>query len=253
MLDELKIAFPNFEVASQYCPVTSELWSTICFYNFYDQIFDGAGIAVDLHLCFFDEDGKEIDYIRQEVKPRGFCQFETLSRVKHSRGMVGVLAAPRADLGTISRGRLKLRESIGTGFYITWNGFQGHIDVMHEWLPLLSTPTDARTYYLGLNGFSEQVRWGALLMNRVASGDQRSVATPTVEVVSPDRRVLGRIVCDPIRSLGTRLLDLSATFPQINDWLRRYKTCVIKITGHNLADPLSVEWHSSGDFHFHHI
>ena len=53
--------------------------------------------------------------------------------------------------------------------------------------------------------------------------------------------------------MGSRLVYLDEVFPGVGGWFERHRALGARIEGVNLVEPLTAEFHASGDLHLHHI
>jgi hypothetical protein len=249
---ELLAKHPQFELPLSYCAVGPDRDSTICFYNFYDQIFPDQQIVTDLYLSFFGEDGTELKTVVQEVPCHGSVQIDASQFVDCMSGMVGVMAVPRAELSELAKNRFPLKSKIGTGYYMVWREGQGQrADMSHEWSPLAESQLGEKEWYVGYSPSRVALERGIILMNICGIEKEESISRPVIEALGQRRQVLGSTRVEPLRSLATKVLTLKDLFADIEGWLKE-GVVTLRVRGKNLALPLTVERHPEGDFHIHH-
>lgn len=251
-LNELFAKYPSYALPTQYCPPPALASSRICFHNFYQQIFPDLQTPVHLLLLFFNEDGQQVAAFKKYVGTADSVQIE-VSEVGYSGpGLVVVVAVPDFDLVRYSEGRIKLKKTVGTAFYIVWHDKAGHVDTMHEWMPVERGSLPARTHYMVFDqAMGAIARHGLIFVNPIAH--EHGTLQADITCYTPDRKTLGRTSIDPIPPMGSRLLFLNDLFAEFENWLSRHQHLGVKISGYNLVEPLTVELHHSGDFHIHHI
>jgi hypothetical protein len=243
---------PHVEFSSQYAPVEESMNSIICFINYYDQVFKESKTDVALHLIFFDANGVETGYKQLSISANDAIQFNPKSEGFQSNGMVAVAAVPKKNIHEINKGSLKIRNKVGTGFYIRWENPNGGKDLMHEWAALQMQHLSEETHHIGIVNTTQHIDHGVILMNPIA--DAYAVCRPTLHLRAPGtKEVIESITLEPIPSLGTRFIKYSDVLSKFNNTLKSDKKLVIDVIAENMSPPLTAEWNKFGDFHFHHI
>lgn len=247
---ELRAEHPGFNLPCQYRIGEPLGHSLICFQNFYSQVLPNQETPVDLHLCFFAENGTQLEYANIPIPTAGFAQVDAATLGVNEPGLVVVMAVPRFDLAGLSQGRFRLKNRKGTGYYIVWQGHGGQVDTMHEWLDITDTLLPRRSLYAVYSADKGAlVRHGIVLINPILGRD----SIPSLTVYTLDKKLLGQVQVDVIPSMGSRMLFLDELFPDFHVWLEMHRHLGVGFHGANLVEPLTVEFHSSGDFHIHHI
>lgn len=251
-LDELLTQYCGFALSTQYCTPPDFAENRICFQNFYNQVFPSQKTPVHLHLLFFNEAGKQVATIKKRVETGDSIQVDA-STVGHVEpGLVAVVALPDFDLVRYSGDSVKLKKIIGTGFYMVWHDRQGHVDTMHEWMPVGRTCLPDRTCYLVFDrAMGAIVRHGLVCVNPIAHVD--GVQQPVITIYTANRTTLGQVILDPIPPMGSRMVYMNDIFQEFDVWLMQNERIGVKISGRNLVEPMTIELHRGGDFHIHHI
>jgi hypothetical protein len=251
-LDELLTKYPSYILSTQYCTPPTLASSRICFHNFYQQIFPDLQTPVHLLLLFFNEKGQQVATFEKYVETADSVQIEAADAGYWGPGLVAVVAVPDFDLVRYSEGRIKLKKTVGTGFYIVWHDKVGHVDTMHEWMPVERGCLPARTHYMVFDQAGGVItRHGIVLVNPIAH--KYGMLQANITCYAPDRKTLGRTSLDPVPAMGSRLVFLNDLFAEFEGWLSKHQHVGVKVSGCNLVEPLTVELHRSGDFHIHHI
>jgi hypothetical protein len=162
------------------------------------------------------------------------------------------MAVPAFDLARCNAGRLKLRSELGTGFYVIWNDASGRLDTMHEWMPVRATRIGASRYFFVFDEARHLIaRVGLALVNpcRVGGAD----ATGSLSLYTSAGDELGRAQLPAIVPMGSKLVFLDDLFPDVQRWFDRHGALGARIDGVNMIEPLTAEFHRSGDLHLHHI
>ncbi len=244
-------AYPNFALASQYGPVSDNINSTISFHNYFEQIFPNSQIDVTLNIFYFNFDGTEAGNFSLHIPNNSSIQFDASKENVKSDGLVVIAAVPNKDINLIKPSAIKIRHQITTGFYIKWEGKNGGVDIMHEWSSLSTSPIVKKIHHIGLLN-KINIKYGLILMNIVI--DEKSYSLPKLRLMNRSRsELLGEVTVDKIPSMCTKVLILNDIFPDIDRLLQENSSLVLDLIGENLAPPLTVEWHSAGDFHIHHL
>lgn len=251
-LTDLIRAHAGFAFPTQYCAGGEFGESIVCFHNFYTEIFRNADTPVTLHLCYFDQAGTQRAAVSRELATGEAVQISTPEAGFTEPGIVTVAAIPRFDLSALAKDRIKLRGDIGTGFYMIWRDPAGHVDTMHEWLPVRRGGGAEGRFYFVLNAPDKKiVRNGMVLLNPIMDADNHMKAS--VQIYTNDREVLGSALLPPIPPMGSRLIYFDQLFSRFGEWIERHETLAVELRGKNVIEPFTVEIHGSGDFHFHHI
>ena len=251
-LADLVRTHPGFAVPTQYCVGKRFGESMVCFHNFYSEIFRGADTPVTLYLCYFDQAGVQRATQTREIDGGEAVQIAASEAGFTDPGLVTVVAIPRFDLGALAKDKIKLRGDIGTGFYMIWHDAVGHVDTMHEWMPVRRVGIVKGRYYFVLNPpDSRIIRNGLVLMNPTLDPSARVQAR--VRVYTARRKVLGTAVLPLVPPMGSNLVYFDEVLPQIGSWMQAHGSLGVELHGNNVIEPLTVEIHRSGDFHLHHI
>lgn len=251
-LDELLAKYPGFALPTQYCTPPTFASSRICFHNFYQQLFPDLPTPVHLYCLFFNEEGRQVAVLEKYVETADSVQIEASDSGYSGPGLVVVVALPDFDLIRYCEGRIKLKKTVGTGFYIVWSDRTGHVDTMHEWMSVERECLPARTHYVVFDqAMGAITRQGLVFVNPIAH--EHGTLQADITCYTPDRKTLGETSIAPVPPMGSRLLFLNDLFADFENWLIRHQHLGVKISGYNLVEPLTVEVHRSGDFHIHHI
>jgi hypothetical protein len=251
-LAELVRKHSEFAVPTQYCVGGEFGESVVCFHNFYAEIFRNADTPVTLYLCYFDSAGAQRAAIARDLASGEATQIASSEAGFTDSGLVTVVAIPRFDLQALAKNKIKLRGDIGTGFYMIWRDAAGHVDTMHEWLPVRREGSVEGRYYFVLNPpFSQITCYGLVLMNPTL--DASAHVEASVRVYTAQRKVLGTAVLPTVPPMGSSLIYFNDVFPQIGAWAESHGALGVELLGKNVIEPLTVEIHRSGDFHLHHI
>jgi hypothetical protein len=250
-LAELMAANAAFEFPSQFCLAGAAGRSTVCFHNFYDQVFRDADVPVDLHVFGFGPQGEAAGAVRRSLGTGEAVQIFSEDLGMAEPGLVAVAALPRFDLARLAAGKIRLKRRIGTGFYMIWQDAGGHVDTMHEWLGVGTQPLGARRYHVVFDHAGGRLaRRGLVLMCptlREGSGAAR------LTVYTARGRVLGSSDSEALPPMGSRIVDLDERFPRFAEWLAAEGALGVRLDCTNLVEPLSLERSRSGDFHLQHI
>ena len=250
-LAALLAAHPGFEFPTQFCLAGTSGRSTICFHNFYDQVFRDADVPVDLHICAFTPRGEPAGTVSRLVPTGQAVQVPAEELGMSEPGLVAVAALPRFDLARLAEGKLKLKRRIGTGFYMIWEDGAGHVDTMHEWLGIADEPLGARRFHVVFDHAGGRIaRHGLVLMCPVMTP---STADCRITVYTAAGRSLGSADGPHLNAMGSRIVDLDEIFPRFADWLAAEGALGVRLDCTNLVEPLSLERSRSGDFHLQHI
>ena len=247
--------YSDYELATQYCPSNEKLETTLCFFNFYGQVFPDANLDLDLHIFFFDKKGMQTGYVVEKIPGRGFIQIDVRKYVTQDSGMVCLMAIPGRSVTALAQQKnIRIRKKLGTGYYVVWKNASGSMDTMHEWMPVNAVRGHDPDHYLVID-FHERIKsHGIILMNSCFPGkaeeDVRS--HPVVEVYS-NRLLLESFQIDSIGPMNTVEVNLEESVAKLEGWLKKYKSLLVKVRGDFLSPPLTKETHVSGDFHIHHI
>jgi hypothetical protein len=248
-IEQLLRDYPNYALPTQYRVGGVHGRTTLCFQNFYQQVFPDKDAPVDLYVLSFDTTGNQIEGVHLAVATGEAVQYQPDAR---GPGLVAAMAAPAFDLESYSAGRLKLRDELGTGFYVIWEDATGHLDTMHEWMQVRTNSAPATRHYMVFDPAQGALtRAGLVVTNPHFGGglDTRAAVT----LYSRNRERLGQCALPAIVPMGVRLIFLDELFPDVAAWFARYGALGLRIDGTNLVEPLTAEFHASGDLHLHHI
>jgi hypothetical protein len=250
-LAELLAANPGFEFPSQFCLAGSTGRSTVCFHNFYDQIFREAAVPVTLHVLAFGPGGRPAGAVRRVVGTGDCAHVDSEQLGLKEPGLVVAAALPNFDLERLAEGKLRLKRRIGTGFYMIWQDAAGHVDTMHEWLGVSERPLRARRYHVVFDHAAGRLdRHGLVLMCPVlGAGPGEAMLT----VYRAAGGTLGAARVPAVEPMGSRIVELEELFSDFGRWLAAEGALGVRLDCTNLVEPLSIEHSRSGDFHLQHI
>ena len=243
---------PQFQVPTQYRIAADMGRTTICFHNFYEQLFRGEDTPVTVHLCLFDSAGREIGHVAERVATGAVLQYDLGRTGVRESGLVGVVAVPEFDIKAKAAGKFRVKRSIGTGFYVLWEDTSGHVDTMHEWLAVRRAPIGPSGYSFVIDAGGGAIKRHGLIATNPCLG-QDGTAELKIDICTADRRMLGSRTAAQLAPMGSALCFLDDLFPDIAGWLSANGPLVVRAFGKNLAEPFTLEVHRSGDFHIHHI
>jgi hypothetical protein len=250
-LDELLRAQPGYSLPTQY-RVGAPGTTLLCFHNFYEQLFAGEDTPVDLHVLAFGEDGAQVHGETVRVATGEAVQYTAADADAAGSGLIAAMAVPAFDLARLNAGRLKLRSELGTGFYVIWKDSAGHLDTMHEWMPVSTQPLGATRHFFVFDEARHAVaRVGLALVNPCCA--QEASATGELALYTCRGDMLGCAALPPVAPMGSKLVYLDEVFPDVAHWFERFGALGARIDGVNLVEPLTAEFHASGDLHLHHI
>lgn len=243
-------SYPEFALNSQYAPVGSDINSTIAFHNYFEQIFPNVEIDVTLNLFYLNSHGVEVGNFSLQVPSNSSIQFDASKENIKSNGLVIIAAVPNKKIEKLKPANMKIKSKISTGFYIKWEGKNKTFDIMHEWSSVSLLPIEEKIYHIGILS-KEYIKYGLILMNTIF--DKKCLSFPRLRLMNRKREVFGEIKLGKIPSMGSIVVALNDIFPDIDFLLKKNSSLVIDLFAENLAPPLTVEWHTSGDFHIHHL
>jgi hypothetical protein len=251
-LEALLREHPNFSLPTQLRLGAPFGMTTLCFQNFYNQLFPERDTPVELHVVCFSEKGEQLDGRVLTVETGEAVQYTPDAANRSGTGLIAAAAIPAFDLTSYSTGKIKVRSEIGTGFYVIWDDGNGHIDTMHEWMAVAHGPVPpARHYFVFDSARSKLERFGLALVNPVVG--QGCESQPIVSIFDSARRRLGSARPEAVPPMGARLFFFEKEFPELGSWFRTHGALGVEVCGANLVEPLTVEIHRSGDLHIHHI
>ena len=250
-LEDLLREHPGYSLPTQY-RVGAPGTTLLCFHNFYEQLFPGMDTPVDLHVLAFGEDGVQVQGETLRVGTGEAVQYSAAAADARGSGLIAAMAVPAFDLARFNAGKLKLRSELGTGFYVIWKDAAGRLDTMHEWMPVRGGATGASRYFFVFDAARHAIaRVGLVLVNPCrASG---ATAGGELTLYTSGGAALGRAQLPEIAPMGSKLVFLDELFPEVPQWLERHGALGARIDGVNLVEPLTAEFHASGDLHLHHI
>lgn len=250
-LAQLIAAHPGFEFPSQFCLAGSAGHSTVCFHNFYGQVFREADVPVELHVLGFGPQGEAAGALRRSVATGAAVQIESEELGLKEPGLLVAAALPRFDLTRLAKGKMRLKRQIGTGFYIIWHDANGHVDTMHEWLAVSPKPLSQRRFHVVFDHSRGRLERHALVLMRPALGAGAGESRLTVYTASG--RELGSAPGPNVLPMGARIVELHNLFPSFSAWLATEGALGVRLDCANLVEPLSLERSRAGDFHLQHI
>jgi hypothetical protein len=252
LLDELLREHPHFSLPTQFRLGVPLGATTLCFQNYYEQLFPDRDTPVDLYVVCFGENGEQLDGTVLRIETGEAVQYTPDSANLNGNGLIAAMAVPAFDIAAYSAGKFKIRSQIGTGFYVIWDDSKGHIDTMHEWMSVLREPLPfANHYFVFDSGQAKLERFGLAVVNPASGAGWES--RPSVSIYNSARRLLGAGQLDAIAPMGARIVFLDKMFPDLGGWFSDHGALGVQLSGANLVEPLTVEVHRSGDLHIHHI
>jgi hypothetical protein len=243
---------PDFEFPTHFCLAGAMGHTSVCFQNFYDQIFRDTDVPVDLHLFGFDGTGSQVGELVMKIGTGEAVQVPCGNLGMQEPGLIAVSALPRFDLHRLAQGKLRVKRRVGTGFYLIWQDAKGHVDTMHEWLGATLGPRARESFYAVFDHADGRIaRYGLVLMSPVL--DRLAQATPQLSVYTRKNRTLMSSFVPPLLGMASRIVYLDEVFPTFASVLANEGALGVRVQSTNLVEPFTVELQRSGDFHIHHI
>ena len=250
-LEALMRLAPGYSMPTQY-RLGAPGETVLCFHNFYEQLFPGQDTPVDLHVLAFNEAGAQVHGETLRIATGEAVQYSAADADARGSGLIAAMAVPAFDLAQLNAGRLKLKSEIGTGFYVIWKDAGGRLDTMHEWMPVRTGAAGASRHFFVFDAAHRALaRIGLALTNPCCAPG--ADATGELSLYDRGGNVLGRARLPAVPPMGSRLVFLDEIFPDVGAWLDRHGALGARIDGVNMVEPLTAEFHASGDLHLHHI
>jgi hypothetical protein len=123
---------------------------------------------------------------------------------------------------------------------------------MHEWMPVRAEALGASRHFFVFDEAQHALaRVGLVLVNPCCAKD--GAATSELSLYTGRGQVLGRAPLPPVAPMGAKLVYLDEVFADVARWFERHGALGARIDGVNMVEPLTAEFHVSGDLHLHHI
>lgn len=243
---------PGVAFASQYVLAQGLFNSFLTFHNYFDEVFPGKQINARLEIIFHDAHGREVLFHEVEVAPGASTVVDCKLVGLRDDGIMAVRAVPQADLRKLAKGQFKIRNQINTGFYVTWDWGGRFRDTMHEWADVSALAGKLNEQLIGFAESSINIEHGLVMMN--PSTEKNHLTSFDLSLYDPLGRRLSRAVPLPsLPAMGSCIVKMLEIFPDFYKLLTQHGRLVLGVNSDHAAPPLTAEWHTSGDFHFHHI
>lgn len=235
------------QIPTQYVSSKDGHDTIICFHNYFDRVLRTKDVACDLHLFLFED--STVQNFSYPVKSDSFVQIKTSALNPNYEGIIAVCAIPKIDLTGLQNLKIKSRPS--TGFYVLWgkNHWQ-NLGCMHEWDYFYdhSTKMDVSNVILNDPRIQENkfVIWNNTFQNPGYFQIKLTNFSNSKQFVESDSFDLNPFK-NKIFDVSSLTKEFESKFP--NEKASRF---YLRITGQNVAEPLSFESTPKGDFHIHH-
>lgn len=244
--------YPQFIPNLQFAPANSEFNTTISFFNYFDQVFSGSNIFVDLYLFFFDSDGNELKNFILNVEPSSLLLFDSKNYKINSDGIVAISAVPKVDLLKVKPSSITLRKNISTSYYVKWDNNKNSYDTMHEWEQLLLKPSPTKKFYITIFEEKININNGIIIINNIF--DSNSFSKPELKLVScRTKEIIEIVLLDALPPMSSRILYFNEIFHNFDTFLHEEKSLIVELESENIVPPITIETNDYGDFHFHHL
>ncbi|MBY0451716.1 MAG: hypothetical protein K2P92_01690 [Bdellovibrionaceae bacterium] len=252
-IEDFLLKYPNYETPFQYYK-TGHGWETsICFYNYFDQIFPKENISTALHLFYFDAGGKQIAYGLENFSVHESKQIKSSQFVNSGEGVVAVAAVPEGNIEKLAEGKFTLRNSISTGYYVVWENLNsGTIDISHELQNFVKTETPAVPQYFNFNASSSELKRKMIVINSHIDPALGQI-TPTYKVFKNSRFIADYRPGVEISGRGLKIVDLEDIAKSIGHVFKSEDQITVCAATKNVTMPMTFEAVNDQDFHIHHI
>jgi hypothetical protein len=252
-IEEFLIKHPNYETPFQYYK-TGEGWETsICFYNYYDQIFPKDEISTTLHLFYFDVNGKQVSYGIENFSVHESKQIKSSQYVQSGEGLVAVAAVPDGDIEKMAQEKFKLRDYISTGYYVVWeNLISGTIDLSHELQNFVKKDTAISPQHFNFNASDSNLKRKLIVINSYIDPNRGQIK-PTYTIFKNSQFVGEYRPPVEIYGRGVQIIDLDEISKSIGVELKSNDQVMVRATTKNVTMPMTFESVNDQDFHIHHI
>jgi hypothetical protein len=252
-IEDFNLKYPNYETPVQYYKTGNGWETTVCYYNYFDQIFPKEVLGVSLHLFYFDTNGNQIAYGIERFAVHESKQIKSSQFVKSGEGLVAVAAVPDGDLEKLAEGKFVLRSLISTGFYVIWENINTNsIDQSHELQDFVKHRTGVVPQYFNFNASASDVKRKMIVIN--------SHINPAAGKVIPKFKVFknSRFIADfnphyEIFGRGVKIIDLDEIAKSIGHEFRSQDQITVCAITENVTMPMTFESLNDRDFHMHHI
>lgn len=252
-LEEFLLKYPNFETTFQYYK-TGDGWETsICFYNYFDQIFPKDNVSAALHLFYFDATGKQISYGLEKFGVHESKQIKSSQFVKSGEGVVAVAAVPRESIEKLAEGKYVLRNPVSTGYYVIWeNLVSGAIDIAHELQNFIKKDTPVVPQYFNFNSSTSHLQRKMIVINsHINPLEGRTV--PSYKIFKNSQFVTEYHPGVEICGRGLGIIDLDTIAKNTGHVFKSEDQVTVCAVTKNVTIALTFESVNNQDFHIHHL
>lgn len=252
-LEEFVLKHPNYETPFQYYK-TGDGWETsVCFYNYFDQIFPKDNVSAALHLFYFDVNGKQIAYGLENFSVHESKQVKSSQFIGSGEGVVAVAAVPDGDIEKLAEGKFLLRNPISTGYYVMWENLNsGTIDISHELQNFVKKETPMVPQYFNFNASSSNLQRKMIVINSHIDPVAGRI-TPTYKVFKNSQFVVEYRPGVEIRGRGLQIVDLDEIAKNTGQDFKSTDQITVCADTQNVTMPMTFESVNGQDFHMHHI
>lgn len=252
-IEEFYLKYPNYETPFQYYKTGGGWETSICFYNYFDQIFPKDNVSTALHMFYFDADGKQIAYGLEKFSVHESKQIKSSRLIGSGEGVVAVAAVPLVDIEKLAEGRFMLRNPISTGYYVVWENLNsGAIDISHELQNFVKNETPVVPQYFNFNASSSDLKRKMIVINSHID-PALGQTTPTYKVFKNSHFVADYRPGVEISGRGLKIVDLEDIAKSIGHELKSDDQITVCAHTQNVTMPMTFEALNDQDFHIHHI
>ena len=237
----------------------SEFRSVINIFNYYGFAFKEAKpIETDsmVYIHFYDEEGNYKKIIKKEIKTGESLHIDTNLECPNFRGLISTHMVPNGKMKRISYKEGTIQRSISTSYFVMYERFNKFRDFSHELYPVSSNIDKMESEWMTMIYLRDNLESSIIIMNKCPNQKGENFKSAlTIELYDNKFSFIKSIENLQLNPGGSKIIDISDVIKDSTNknLFSKLENIIVKVKGKNIEQPMSFNYHSSGDFNIHHF
>ena len=231
----------------------SEFKSIINVYNYYGFAFKDLSEADTdsiVYVHFYNENGESQGIIEKEIKTGESLHIDTSIMNPNFSGLISTHMVPNGKMNRLSYKMGTKQRPISTSYFIMYERFKKYRDFSHVLYPVSNKIEKINSEWMTMIYIKDDLKSSVVIMNKCPNEiKQEFKSKVTVEAYDNNFGFLKFLDEFELMPGGSKIVNVSKNIRE----LLHFKSIIIKIKGNNIEQPMSLNYHDSGDFNFHHF
>lgn len=227
--------------------------SIINIFNYYGYAFKNHNkdeTDAVVYIDFFDSKGDHLSQKKYEVHTGKSIHIDTYKIVPNFKGLVSVKMIPNGKMKRLSPSN---QSPISTSYFMLYERYNKFRDFSHELYPIRKKYSLKQSEWMTLVYLDEDLETGCIIMNNCPLNEDKNAQSDVkISILDKNFQQISKIQDLKLNSGGSKLINLSEKLKKIRSEIGN-KSIIISVNGTNIEQPMSINYHKTGDFNIHHF